>query len=44
MEQSQAASPSWPMEILCTIDIMLSLGMGVGWGENAVGSSQFPGV
>jgi len=29
-EHSQTDSPSWPMEIVCTIDIMLSLCMGVG--------------
>ena len=31
-EHSQAASPSWPMEILLTIDVILSLWMGIGWG------------
>jgi len=30
-EHSQAASPRWPAEILPTIGIMPSLGMGVGW-------------
>jgi len=31
-EHSQTASPSWPMEIFHTIEAMLSLWMGVGWG------------
>jgi len=30
---SQAAGPSWPMEILHTMDVMLSLSRGVDWGE-----------
>jgi len=29
-EHSQAANPSWPMEIFHTIDTMLNLRMGVG--------------
>jgi len=29
-EHSQAASPSWPVEIFLAMDFMLSLGMGVG--------------
>jgi len=32
-EHSQAASPSWPVEIFHTMDIMLSLSMGVGQGD-----------
>jgi len=31
-EQSQAASPSWPVEMFHTIGVMLSLGMGAGRG------------
>ena len=31
-KNSQTDSPSWPMEIFHTIDSMLSLCMGVGWG------------
>jgi len=31
-EHSQAASPSWPMEIFHTIDVMLSTEMGAAWG------------
>jgi len=27
-----ASQPSWPVEMLCTTDIILSLQMGVGWG------------
>ena len=31
-EQSQTDSPSWPMEIFHTIDVMLRLWIRVGWG------------
>jgi len=35
-EHSQAVSPSWLMEILCTLDVMLSLLKGVGWGSRSL--------
>ena len=43
-EQSQADSPSWPVEIFHTIDVMLSLWMWFGWGAwilSFSGSSVF---
>ena len=40
-EQSQTASPSWPMKIFHTIDIMLSIQMGVGWGTGSYLSHSF---
>jgi len=35
-EHSQAANPSWPTEIFHTIDILLGIKMGVGWGMGAL--------
>jgi len=40
MEHSQAAGPSWPMEIFHTMDVMLSLSRGAGQGAG-VRSSLF---
>jgi len=34
-EHIQAANSSWSVEIFHTIDVMLSLGMGVGWGQES---------
>jgi len=39
-QHSQAASPSWPIEICHTIDAMLSLLMGVDW-EVRIALSHF---
>jgi len=41
-EHSQTASPSWPVEIFHTIDIVLSLGMGAGWGAGGYLLFCFP--
>jgi len=30
-EHRKAANPSWPTEIFHTIDVMLTIKMGVGW-------------
>jgi len=44
-EHSQPASPRWPMEIFHTIDVMISLLMGVGWAAGMLFSIlSFPGV
>jgi len=40
-EQSQAASPGWPMEILHIIGSMRTLWMGVGWGGSNPGFFLF---
>jgi len=40
-EHSQAASPSWPMEIFHTIDIVLSVCMGLAGGAGSYCFSVF---
>jgi len=40
---SQTASPSWPMEIFHATEVMLSLGMGVGWGGRELSARFFSG-
>jgi len=38
-EHSQTVSPSWPVEMFYTIDVMLHIKMGVGWGAGILSSS-----
>jgi len=43
-EHSQAAAPRWPVEIFHSIDVMLSLSMGIGWGAEGRNPLSFLGA